>query len=325
MGSSRSTFENTSQMVALMSSKGPARALAKLLGAQNTDGGWGFHANAESRVEPTAWALLALTSAAADASQNSKDRAARFLIGSQLPDGSWPTAPGFTEGAWVTSVAICALQKASESADAVSRGQQWLVAQAPRDKSLWFRILMRLSKSSKISWQSVSLYGWGWTAGTASWVEPTALACLALQSTNAVSPAAAARLKTAEKMLRDRSSPNGGWGAGNPVVYGVAGAVDIGPTVWALLALRAAGEIAESEKSLAWLEANWNRVPSPSAAALSCLALRAYGRDTSEIQSRLGQFLDDGEISWTIPELAWAAMSLTDLQLWPPTPAQGVR
>lgn len=306
-----------------MPSSDAARALAKLQDAQNADGGWGFHLNAQSRVEPTAWALLALASAAADASQNSSVRAARFLIGSQLPDGSWPTVPGLKEGAWVTSVAICALQTAGNSADAVGRGQQWLVAQVPRDKSLWFRILMRLSKSSKISWQSVSLYGWGWTAGTASWVEPTALACLALRSVNAVSAAAAARLRIAEKMLRDRTSPGGGWGAGNPVVYGVAGAVDIGPTVWALLALRAAGEIAESEKSLAWLEANWNRVPSPNAAALSCLALRAYGRDTSEIQSRLAQFLGDGEIFWTIPELAWAAMSLADKQLWPATAVRG--
>ncbi len=35
-----------------------------LVGAQNRDGGWGYHPDEPSSVEPTCWAILALTRAA---------------------------------------------------------------------------------------------------------------------------------------------------------------------------------------------------------------------------------------------------------------------
>jgi hypothetical protein len=34
--------------------------LSPLRRAQNADGGWGFNAGCESRVEPTSWSLIAL-------------------------------------------------------------------------------------------------------------------------------------------------------------------------------------------------------------------------------------------------------------------------
>src|SRR5260370_17868036 len=77
---------------------------------QNADGGWGFHAGEPSRVEPTCWAMRALTgnsssvipSAARNLSSSSLAasahdfqseelrRGAGYLQSTQLPDGSWP-------------------------------------------------------------------------------------------------------------------------------------------------------------------------------------------------------------------------------------------
>ncbi len=44
-----------------------AVCLPLLRDRQNEDGGWGFHPEAESRVEPTCWALLALMQVASTA------------------------------------------------------------------------------------------------------------------------------------------------------------------------------------------------------------------------------------------------------------------
>src|SRR5580700_8539957 len=77
---------------------------------QNQDGGWPFLPGRESRVEPTAWASLALQELRTQTStQSALDRALRFLASAQLGDGGWPAAPGDNEGCWVTSLACWAL------------------------------------------------------------------------------------------------------------------------------------------------------------------------------------------------------------------------
>ncbi len=75
-----------------------------LKSAQNADGGWGFRTGAESRVEPTAWAILAL--AGLDSQAEIVSGGLRFLRSTQLPDGSWPASPGQTVGCWATSLGV---------------------------------------------------------------------------------------------------------------------------------------------------------------------------------------------------------------------------
>jgi lanosterol synthase len=70
-----------------------------LLDRQREDGGWGEHhsgcltgryvPHGESQVIQTAWALIALLEAG-DSDWTAISRGARFLIGAQQGDGSWP-------------------------------------------------------------------------------------------------------------------------------------------------------------------------------------------------------------------------------------------
>ncbi len=136
------------------------------------------------------------------------------------------------------------------------RGLDWLLEAWPAEGTLWWRL--RQSFISLPRWLARTARcaaGIG-RPGTASWVEPTAHALLFLRSLppELLPPQAAKRRQLAERMLFDRMCPGGGWNSGNPLVYGVAGVPRIGPTAWALLALRDHSERAEIQMSLAWLE-----------------------------------------------------------------------
>ncbi len=81
-----------------------------LLSSQNEDGGWGFRSENRSRVEASAWALLALRHSNFPMSLGEPiTRGLRFLEAAQLPDGSWPASAESREGCWVTSLACWAL------------------------------------------------------------------------------------------------------------------------------------------------------------------------------------------------------------------------
>jgi hypothetical protein len=293
--------------------------LPHLRGSQNDDGGWGFHAGSSSRVEATAWALLALYEFSPT---NETDKAAlgaiRFFQDSQLENGSWPAAAGQTDGSWVTALACWALLAEQKESQSLARGMRWLREDWPGDSGLWWRLLRRLAADRHVAAQSDSYYGWSWTPGTASWVEPTSYALIVLRSVPATTlpGETRSRLKVAEEMLYDRMCPGGGWNCGNPMVYGVAGEPQVGPTVWALLALRETSPRSEIEKSLDWLEKNSESIDSPAACALTNIALRTFGRHISTSGVSLRHLHEKNDIPWSIPELAWASLSTSSKQRW---------
>ena len=296
--------------------------LPYLRAAQNPDGGWGFRSGAQSRVEPTAWALLALeqvfSGRAAGPDAGASKRGLRYLTGCQLVDGSWPAAPGQGPGAWVTSLACWAFLSANENRAALARGLNWLAAERPGDAGTWFRFLRGFTASKKISSQNDALWGWSWTAGTASWVEPTAYALLVLRAApkDLIPSKAASRLKLAEAMLFDRMCPGGGWNCGNPMVYGVAGEPQVSTTVWALLALREHTQRTEIQQSLAWLEKNWSSIQSPASLALTQIALNAFDRGNPEFGPTLERLYAPDAIAWTVPVAAWAALAASGRKFW---------
>jgi Prenyltransferase and squalene oxidase repeat len=292
--------------------------LPYLTGTQNEDGGWGFKPGTTSRVEPTAWALLALQEYfSAGSSEKSVAGGLHFLKASQLPDGSWPAAPAQRTGSWVTSVACWALLANPQSKHMLERGLHWLSNEWPGDSTKWWRFVRTLTAGRSKTGQNDSYSGWSWTPGTSSWVEPTSYAIIVLRSRAKSLPAKARRrLQVAKAMLFDRMCPGGGWNSGNPVVYGVAGEAQIDPTVWALLALQGDAGQAKIQLSLDWLERQAVGLQSPGSMALTYVALGAYGRTASAANLSPRICDQKNELLWNVPVVAWTVLTASSKKNW---------
>ncbi len=292
--------------------------LPALLRIQNPDGGWGYHSQSNSSAEPTAWALLALRQEAGKHAQ-SIERATKWLRQAQQVEGAWPTPAG-EPGCWVTALACLALLDGSQNpGDEVLKGLQWLLDTWPAEGNLWWRLRQRWHKKPEdVVRQDHALQGWGWTPGTASWVEPTAYILILLRNIPArFRPAGMAkRRQLAERMLCDRACPGGGWNAGNPMVYGVPGEPRIGPTAWALLALRDSGNRPEFSAGLDWLERNYENVSGPGSLAVARLCLAAYGRRAPGGDTKLRNLYEANHFLNNVVVLAWAGLASSTVPAW---------
>jgi hypothetical protein len=290
--------------------------------AQNSDGGWGFHAGAQSRVEPTCWALKALLSREGSnkTDQDAIDRGLRFLMGAQLPDGSWASTPDEKTGYWVTSLACWVLAGTQDEkySQAIAAGLHWVCNDWPRDSSWWRRWLRKLSAANRHSKQNESYRGWGWTPGTSSWVEPTAFALLALESQPAASLPGLAerRRKLGEALLYDRMCPGGGWNCGNPAVYGVENEPLVIPTTWALLALRQHFERRENMESIAWMEKNFSKIEGPGSYALARICFAAHGRKWPENGASVSEYHAKNASLGSVQVAAWMSLAASDVSKW---------
>jgi hypothetical protein len=250
-----------------------------------------------------------------------------FLRSTQLADGSWPAAQGQQHGSWVTALACWALGSTistTESQRSPSQGLAWLSNERPADSRAWWRFLRRLVADKDVVAQNDAYYGWSWTPDTASWVEPTSYALLVLRrfAARGASNAFRDRLRVAESMLLDRMCPGGGWNCGNPMVYGAPGEAQIGPTVWALLALRQMPEREEIRRSLEWLENGWQSVSSPVSLALAQICLRSYGRPTSAVRDALCSAYSSEDAIRNVPGVAWSVLAMSSTQNWLNTAAR---
>jgi len=284
-----------------------------LLSSQNKDGGWGYRLRSRSRVESTSWALIALQNLPqVDPWKEVIDRGVKWLLSSQLADGSWPSHPEEKQGSWCTSLSLLALHAHGLDSPVVAKGLAWLLRTWPAEGGVWWRCRYWLQRSPRVVHQNFALRGWNWTPGTSSWVEPTSYALLVLQSHQEISSdrRLLRRRRLGEAMLLDRMCPGGGWNAGNPLVYGVAGRPAIGPTVWALLALRSKPTRPEVIQSLDWLELACGGILGPGSISLAQICLETFGRRPEPLEPRLrscyetNQFLDD------LLTFAWAILAL---------------
>jgi len=308
-----------------------------LLESQNADGGWGYRRGGQSSVEPTCWALLALTglpgveksrgeesneltagASTLDSAPAVGRAALAWLKECQLQDGSWPAFAGQPRGCWVTAAASLALYTHGGSLDHVARGLQWLSNTWPAEGSLWWRIGAKLLRRSRVVQQNASLRGWGWTPSTASWVEPTAFALIAFRHIpKELHPRnAGGRRRLAERMLYDRMCLTGGWNSGNPLLYGAAGAPRIGPTVWALLALQHCRDRPENLRSLDWLGQSYSQIQGPGSRALAHLCLEFYDRPVPALAPALAALNANNQFLDHTLAAAWAVIALSGRPRW---------
>jgi hypothetical protein len=290
-----------------------------LRNAQNGDGGWGFHPQSESRVEPTCWAVQALSESSNREAEMGVVRGLQFLRAAQLADGSWPSTPEEKSGCWVTSLGCWVLLAAADSSGAATAGIDWLCQDWPGDTTPWRRFLARFSTERELHPVNRSYRGWGWTPGTSSWVEPTSFALISLEqaSRDLLPPEASRRRELATAMLYDRMCPGGGWNCGNPVVYGVAGEPLVIPTVWALIALRHNPTRPENVASLGWLERSIANIGSAGSLALARICMETYGRKWPADAPALSDLYERNQFLESVPVAAWCylAMSVRSRQL----------
>jgi hypothetical protein len=256
------------------------RDLASLLIAgRNDDGGWGYYQRKKSRLEPTCWAVLALTAIGHDAGR---------LAGAAL--AQWPARGGLLlehvggePNYAFHALAMLALHAAALDHAATNRV---LLHGLQRVKGI--RI-----ESSSINRQDNSIQAWPWIGDTFSWVEPTAWSLLALKTCAPPWHASvdAARVRDAERLLVDRSCRGGGWNYGNSNILQKDLVAYVPTTAVTLLALRDRANEPVVTEGLAFLERHSTFERSAMALGLASRALHAYGRDTSSVVAALREQL----------------------------------
>jgi hypothetical protein len=259
----------------------------ELTSAANSSGGWSYYPGKASRLEPTAWALLAL--GANGGTQAGEPLAHRdFLAHCQRNDG-WLSE----DAGWPVNIGFNALAAFA-----------WVVRPelAPTDKRLRLLTALMASKgvqvpSSPSFVQDNSLQGWSWIAETFSWVEPTAWGAFALKKAVRAGlipdTAARARIQEADRLLVDRCCRHGGWNFGNANVMGQDLFPHVPTTAIALIALQDHRDESAVTRSISFLESHWGDEPSTMALGLSLICLSVYGRPVNAIEERLRAHVAD--------------------------------
>jgi len=289
-------------------------ARGDLLSRRERAGAWSYSAGRSPAAEPTVLACLGLLESRlkppAAVTQKAVQEAAHWLLTIQQEDGSVGVSPSLRQPGWPTPYAILLWNVLGLAQEQRQRASTWLLAQKGT--------VVPAARPGGYSpaGHDGTLVGWPWTAGTHSWVEPTALSIIALRAEGLGNHP---RVAQGTLVIMDRALPRGGWNYGNTLVFGRELRPQPGPTGLALLALascagkwrhRSVGPAIEYLRqtlptvrapiSLSWgvlgLRA-WNACP---AAALSWLAesYALYGA-RSDMTAGLGLLL------WASSEAHW--------------------
>jgi len=266
-----------------------------LIDRQLPEGGWPFSSHTtQSAIEPTALALLALPSN----SVRERDAAIRVLLRTQNANGSWPAFSGDDgEGSGLTGLALFALNCCRAQGMVTDRAVRWLLESRGWESHwLW---KWKFRTSDRHVRFDPDKFGWPWMPETVSWVVPTAYSLIALQHARGISQQdlAQLRIRRGVEMLYDRICPEGGWNAGNGVVYGFPLAPHADATALALLSLLSEPPNHFITSSLDWLERRAETCFAPWSLAWAMLALDAFGRPTALLTDRLSSVVDPAEVN----------------------------
>jgi hypothetical protein len=233
------------------------------------DGSFRLYAEGNPRPDSTAWAAIALSMAQRNGEHSS--RACRYLTSIQQRDGRVPLEPDTPEAYWPTSLAIWAWKIndgfENERQNAVSFLLDLTGEHSKKNK-----------KQARTIGHDTTLKGWPWIEGTHSWIEPTALAIIALKICGKENHE---RVSEAKKMIIDRQLPTGGWNYGNPSVFGQTLLAMPDSTGHALAALAGLVEKAAVLRSIDYLLDAIRYLKTPQAYCWSLFGLSAWSVETS--------------------------------------------
>ena len=277
--------------------------------------GWS-HYGTQFCTEPTALALLALFSSPSGSSATRYD--VTPLLARQRLDGTWPSAEGADENIWATALAGNTLLYLQANPATLAASLDALVQCRPLEASWLVRLKFRYT-DRQVRFDPTK-YGWPWVPGTVSWVVPTSMALITLGRAKRKGLIRGSefekRLRLGAEMLLDRACPEGGWNAGNAVVYGVPLRPHIDATALALAALRFHYHLPIVRNSLTWM---LNRIDCPSAHSLAwvILAAAAYKDVKSDVsptldmaRDRLAALVEDPRAVEDTSTVALAALAL---------------
>jgi hypothetical protein len=220
------------------------------------------------RADATAWGAVALE--AVGQSPDWLTTARARLEAQQLADGRVSLSPQHPDAVWLTPLAVLAWHQARDYRDATDKATRFMLATTgrhwPRNPDLPYE-------------HDPSIKGWPWISATHSWVEPTALAVLALRISGRGEHQ---RVEEGVRLLLDRQLPGGGWNYGNTRIFGRELFPFPESTGVALNALRGAAEPARVRKSLDYLHSSLREVRTPVALSWGLMGLAAWGEAPPE-------------------------------------------
>jgi hypothetical protein len=237
--------------------------LGAIDGRRLADGGFGGAAGGGYRPDATAWSILAFLALGEDARVVAAAR--QRLAQDQLDDGRVPIDPRSPQIFWPTSLAALAWH----GAPLQSQNEEAAVDFLLRTTGLVLR-----QGADFPGGHDPSLRGWPWVSGCSSWVEPTALAVIALRFAGRGD---SDRVAEGAKMLTDRQLPDGGWNSGNTLVFGKELLPMPAFTGMALQALAGTVPRQAVEKSVHYLREQVAQVRTPMSLGWGLLALGAWG------------------------------------------------
>jgi hypothetical protein len=230
-------------------------------------------------VEPTVLAWMALTSLKGKIPNGPEQNLGAgspfasfgddWLLARQQPDGSFGVSQSLASPGWATPYAILYGRRVDRFRQARQRAVDWLLSQKgkPIPKGRGERAVIG---------HNTTLIGWPWIEETHSWLEPTALAILALV---AEAKGNDPRVVEGFQLIEDRALPAGGWNYGNTIVFGQPLRPQPGPTGLALLALSAslfATPRPMVERGVAYLHQALPRLLAANSLGWGILGLRAW-------------------------------------------------
>lgn len=250
------------------------------------EGGFSDKIGGPYRPDATAWAILAF-SAAGTPDDHLEPSRARLAAG-QLDDGRISVLPDHPDAYWPTPLAILAWQGSNLRREAQSRAVNFLINTSGKH---WQR------KENSPMAHDPDILGWAWIADTHSWVEPTALALMALQ---VAGYGGHKRAKAATRLLMDRQLSHGGWNYGNTVVFDQELRPMPENTGMALNALSDRVNEARVTASLNYLSSQTKYLRTPLSLGWSLMGLGAWGKrpdnaekkvlESLELQKRYGNY-----------------------------------